>query len=249
MTPIKYSVKISLSKVREETHRDKKTQPKNNAMKTKTIKLNGRSYDALIITPDNYKRMRMLIILMGGEFIRLNEVRKNTYEVTAQGKEPYTIIQNFLSETCDWELATDPMPSDTGYDTDADGRGYGSIFVCVKSTKLDNDKYMLIYETGHNYILTDDGTTYREHGAIVGSDPLKLAKAAEKVEDFYRAAMWKNGIQIYQVVQKCDEETNSFTDELEVSEILPDDGDLNEEMRKMFYSLEMRGLAKIENVK
>lgn len=127
------------------------------------------------------------------------------------------------------------------------GRSYEALI--IKFPKLDKDKYMLIYETGQHYILTDGGTTYREHGAIVGADPLKLVETAEKVEDFYRGAIWKNGVQIYQVVRHCDEEHNQFTNELELAEFLPDDGDRNEEMRKMFYSLQFKGLAKIENVK
>ena len=178
--------------------------------------LNTRRIEALLISKADLERL-VDKLPESCELSRDEEAsegtRKSVWQLTGHGNEPLGGIQKVLrAGLSNWD---GKLPVDTGYDTDADGVGYNSIYLVVEE---EVNEYTAYYRTNSQYI-TDDGEQFYGHYALMGYSPLQvLAKMQADARDFDAGGIWKGDTLLYLIVRKCDETRNVMTDNLILGE-------------------------------
>ena len=202
--------------------------------------LNTRKIEALLISKADLDRLEEK--LPGScELYRDNEVSEATksevYQLTGHGNEPLGEVQTALREALPhWD---GNLPADLGYDTDADGVGYNSIYLVVEE---EVNEYTAIYRVNRQY-LTDAGEQVYGHYAIVGDSPKAvLAEVQEDSIVFDAGGIWKGDTLLYLIVRECDEQRNIMTDKLILAETGTIADDEAMAIRRRYEELSARGL-------
>ena len=97
---------------------------------------NASTYNCLIISPAELKTLLEKLpenIDLELDEEKMKQSGRSIYEMTAHGKEPLGDIEAFLHEAIN--ASYEEKPDDMGYDTDADGNGYNTIYIAIEDTE------------------------------------------------------------------------------------------------------------------
>lgn len=100
-------------------------------MKIVTFEDNERQFEALLISSADQEAIEAKLP-ENMEFEPMEGI-EGVYELCAHGDEPLGAIQSFLGEAIGWDMLSDKLPTDLGYDTDIDGVGYNAIYIKVEN--------------------------------------------------------------------------------------------------------------------